>query len=136
MARNNHLDTPLVCAARAGHVDVFDYLIERAWDQHQSGHPQSPQEAAVSLLKARNSGGATVMHEAIRNGHVSILQRLMSRDSRLAALVDGQGVSPLYLAVVSNRADMVDILIRESSFFRWCEISGKLRGTRWTNCSA
>ena len=27
-ARNNLLDTPLICAARAGHVDVVDYLIQ------------------------------------------------------------------------------------------------------------
>ncbi|XP_066364960.1 ankyrin repeat-containing protein At5g02620-like [Miscanthus floridulus] len=37
----------------------------------------------------------------------------MSREASLAAVVDGQGVSPLYMVVVSNQADMVDILVTE-----------------------
>ncbi|KAJ1263031.1 hypothetical protein BS78_09G153300 [Paspalum vaginatum] len=101
-ARNNLLDTPLICAARAGHVDVADYLMQCAMDEQED-------------LRARNLDGETAMHEAVRNGHVLILQRLMSWDSGLAAVVDENGVSPLYLAVASNRADMVKILIGESS---------------------
>ncbi|KAF0903201.1 hypothetical protein E2562_025773 [Oryza meyeriana var. granulata] len=104
-ARNNQLDTPLICAARAGHVDVVDYLI-RASAMQEAQHP---------VMRAWNSGGATAMHEAVRNGYALVLQTLMSRDSGLVAMVDDKGVSLLYLAVVSNRADMVDILIRESS---------------------
>ncbi|RLM98882.1 protein ACCELERATED CELL DEATH 6-like [Panicum miliaceum] len=112
ISRNNLLDTPLICAARAGRVDVVNYFIK-----HEARHPQHVlEEVPVSpILKAWNSGGVTAMHEAIRNGHVSVLRKLVSRDSRLLAVVDGQGVSPLYLAVVSNQDDMVGILIRESS---------------------
>lgn len=101
-ARNNLCDTPLICAARAGHVDVANYLIECAIDGQED-------------LRARNLDGATAMHEAVRNGHVLILQRLMSKDSGLAAVEDERCVSPLYLAVASNRADMVKVLIGESS---------------------
>lgn len=103
-ARNNLLDTPLICAARAGHVDVVNHLIERA----------STQKETEYVLRAWNSSGATAVHEAVRNGYASVLGKLVSRDARLAVAVDGQGVSPLYMAVVSNRADMVDILISES----------------------
>jgi ankyrin repeat protein len=39
----------------------------------------------------------------------------MSKDSGLAAVEDERCVSPLYLAVASNRADMVKVLIGESS---------------------
>lgn len=56
--RNNLLNTPLICAARAGHVDVVRYLIGRA-----------SAARGETMLKARNSEGATAMHEAIRNGH-------------------------------------------------------------------
>lgn len=104
-ARNNLLDTPLICAARAGHGDVVDYLIEKALAE---------QEAEDPVLRAKNLDGATAMHEAVRNGHVVVLQKLMLKDSGLAAVVDGKGVSPLYSAAASHRADMVDILIRES----------------------
>jgi len=101
-ARNNMLDTPLICAARAGHVDVADYLMECAMIMNE-------QEG----LRARNLDGETAMHEAVRNGHLPILQGLMSRDRGLAAVVDENGVSPLYLAVASNRFDMVKVLIGE-----------------------
>ena len=98
-ARNNMLDTPLICAARAGHVDVADYLMECAIDEQD--------------LRARNLDGETAMHEAVRNGHLPVLQGLMARDRGLAAVVDENGVSPLYLAVASNRSDMVKVLIGE-----------------------
>ncbi|KAL6620288.1 hypothetical protein ACP70R_035427 [Stipagrostis hirtigluma subsp. patula] len=105
-SRNNQLDTPLICAARAGHADVVRYLIERALAEQEAGYP---------VLRAWNSAGATAMHEAVKNGHAPVLRKLMSADSRLAAMVDGKGVSPLYLAVVASRADMIEILVEESS---------------------
>ncbi|CAL4908338.1 unnamed protein product [Urochloa decumbens] len=103
--RNNLGDTALICAARAGHSDVADHLAERALDENEDGNP---------TLRATNSGGETAMHEAVRNGHVRVMEKLMARDRALAEVVDGNGVSPLYLAVASNQADMVGILIRES----------------------
>ncbi|CAN6337532.1 unnamed protein product [Urochloa humidicola] len=101
-ARNSMLDTPLICASRAGHVDVANYLMECSMDEQED-------------LRARNLDGETAMHEAVRNGHLLVLQGLMSKDSGLAEVVDENGVSPLYLAVASNRADIVKVLIGESS---------------------
>nr|BAD37865.1 ankyrin repeat protein-like [Oryza sativa Japonica Group]BAD37902.1 ankyrin repeat protein-like [Oryza sativa Japonica Group] len=74
-SRNNQLDTPLICAARAGHADVVDYLVRAA---------SAMQEPERSVLRAWNSGGATAMHEAVRNGYAPVLQKLMSSDSGLA----------------------------------------------------
>ncbi|CAN6360019.1 unnamed protein product [Urochloa humidicola] len=101
-ARNNMLDTPLICASRAGHVDVANHLMECSMEEQED-------------LRARNLDGETAMHEAVRNGHLLVLQGLMSKDSGLTEVVDKNGVSPLYLAVASNRADMVKVLIGESS---------------------
>jgi ankyrin repeat protein len=115
-AKNNRLSTPLICAARAGHVDVVRYLIDRA---------------AASMLKARNSEGTTAMHEAIRNGHNAVLETLMSADAGLAAVVDAKGFSPLYLAAALGRADMVEVLIRGSP--DGGQVSGVLRWTEWTD---
>ncbi|KAG0518263.1 hypothetical protein BDA96_09G160800 [Sorghum bicolor] len=117
-ARNNLRNTPLICAARAGHVDVVCYLIGHAlaapatmaaaaWDSGASSGEES-------MLRARNSEGATAMHEAIRNGHEPVLAKLMAADGGLAAVVDGKGFSPLYLAAALGRADMVDVLIAGS----------------------
>ncbi|KAF8719635.1 hypothetical protein HU200_024378 [Digitaria exilis] len=107
--RNNLRNTPLICAARAGHVDVVCYLIERAGLEAASVVVSSSDEG--SMLRARNSEGATAMHEAIRNGHGAVLEKLMLADCGLAAVVDGKGFSPLYLAAALGRADMVDVLI-------------------------
>ena len=62
-------------------------------------------------MTARNSEGATALHEAIRNGHEAVLEKLVSADGGLAAVVDGKGFSPLYLAAALGRADMVAVLI-------------------------
>lgn len=84
-SRNNQLDTPLICAARAGHADVVDYLVRAA---------SAMQEPERSVLRAWNSGGATAMHEAVRNGYAPVLQKLMSSDSGLATAVLGGCVQP------------------------------------------
>ncbi|KAL6841565.1 hypothetical protein ACP4OV_028708 [Aristida adscensionis] len=103
-ARNNLLNTPLICAARAGHAGVVAYLIE-----HDAAAAACAGEEP--MLRARNSEGATAMHEAIRNGHDAVLRMLMSADGGLAAVVDAKGFSPLYLAAALGRADMVGVLI-------------------------
>ncbi|XP_062180976.1 ankyrin repeat-containing protein At5g02620-like [Phragmites australis] len=108
-SRNNLRNTPLICAARAGHVDVVSYLIE-----HDAAEREGACVGEDSMLRARNSEGGTAMHEAIRNGHDAVLQKLMSADGGLAAVVDGKGFSPLYFAAALGREDMVDILIRGS----------------------
>ena len=108
-ARNNLRNTPLICAARAGHVGVVCYLIERA--PAAAGSEAGVSGDEDSMLRARNSEGATAMHEAIRNGHEAVLEKLVSADGGLAAVVDGKGFSPLYLAAALGRADMVAVLI-------------------------
>ncbi|TVU34511.1 hypothetical protein EJB05_16346, partial [Eragrostis curvula] len=107
-ARNNLLNTPLISAAKAGHADVVHYLIGRV---HAAAAAAMDGACGESVLRARNSEGATAMHEAIRNGHEDVLQALMSADPLLAAVVDSKGFSPLYLAAALGRGDMVDILI-------------------------
>jgi ankyrin repeat protein len=112
-ARNNLRNTPLISASRAGHVDVVCYLIDRALDPATAA---AVLEAGASgdeesVLRARNAEGTTAMHEAIRNGHEAVLEKLVSADGGLAAVVDGKGFSPLYLAAALGRTDMVAVLI-------------------------
>ncbi|PUZ65881.1 hypothetical protein GQ55_3G261100 [Panicum hallii var. hallii] len=127
MARNNLLDTPLICAARAGHVDVVNYFVK-----HVARYPHHVlEEVPVSpILKAWNSGGATAMHEAIRNGHVSVLQKLVSRDSRLLAVVDGQGPdgqTALHAALYANNAQEMceSLLLWEPTLAEKADGSGR-----------
>ncbi|EAY98129.1 hypothetical protein OsI_20047 [Oryza sativa Indica Group] len=104
-ARNNYFDTPLICAARAGHDNVVAHFIRLAAAEH---------EANEALLGARNSDGASAMHEAVSNGHFAVLETLLLEEAWLGSTVNARGVSPLYLAVLSGRADMVQLLIEQS----------------------
>ncbi|KAL6620315.1 hypothetical protein ACP70R_035454 [Stipagrostis hirtigluma subsp. patula] len=108
-ARNNLLNTPLICAARGGHAGVVGYLIDH--DAAAAAREGASVVDEEPILRARNWEGATAMHEAIRNGHVAVLRVLVSADGGLAAVVDAKGFSPLYLAAALGRADMVDVLI-------------------------
>jgi ankyrin repeat protein len=54
------------------------------------------------------------MHEAVSNGHFAVLETLLLEEAWLGSTVNARGVSPLYLAVLSGRADMVQLLIEQS----------------------
>uniref|UniRef100_A0A0D9WGS9 PGG domain-containing protein n=1 Tax=Leersia perrieri TaxID=77586 RepID=A0A0D9WGS9_9ORYZ len=104
-AMSNYFDTPLICAARAGHDDVVSHLISLVSTENKLDE---------ALLRASNADGATAMHEAVSNGHFTVLKTLVLTEASLGATVNARGVSPLYLAVLSGRADMVNLLIEQS----------------------
>uniref|UniRef100_I1QE53 Uncharacterized protein n=1 Tax=Oryza glaberrima TaxID=4538 RepID=I1QE53_ORYGL len=81
--RNRSLDTPLHCASKAGHRDVAACLL-RVMDQ--------------ATPRSRNLTGATALHEAVRHGHVEVVDLLMTTDPWLASVTTNGGVSPLYMA--------------------------------------
>ena len=96
--RNRSLDTPLHCASKAGHRDVAACLL-RVMDQ--------------ATPRSRNLTGATALHEAVRHGHVEVVDLLMTTDPWLASVTTNGGVSPLYMAV-SHSVQMVQALLRPS----------------------
>ncbi|KAK3165148.1 hypothetical protein QOZ80_1AG0029520 [Eleusine coracana subsp. coracana] len=104
--RNRSLETPLHCAAKAGHRDVAACLLSR---MRRSG---ADSEAA---LQARNRPlGATALYEAVRNGHAETVALLAAEVPELAAMTTDDGVSPLYLAAMtSSSLEMVRALLRQ-----------------------
>ncbi|XP_073004729.1 protein ACCELERATED CELL DEATH 6-like isoform X4 [Typha latifolia] len=80
VARNVMLETPLHCAARAGHHQVVSSIVSFTRDSNGIG--------VDTALRARNRDGRTALHEAAQNGHVDVAVELMSADPGLADMVD------------------------------------------------
>ncbi|KAL6870808.1 hypothetical protein ACP4OV_014656 [Aristida adscensionis] len=93
--RNSALDTPLHCAARAGHDKAVAVLIQLARDSGES------------FLGCRNEARDTALHLAARSGHGAAVEALISAAPAAAAEVNNAGVSPLYLAVASRSVPTV-----------------------------
>ncbi|XP_037435672.1 ankyrin repeat-containing protein At2g01680-like [Triticum dicoccoides] len=90
-AQNSALDTPLQCAARAGHCKAVSALVQLALDYGDE-----------SALWCKNAAGDTALHLAARLGHGVAVEAMVSAASGLASEVNHAGVSPLYLAVMSR----------------------------------
>ncbi|KAL5197238.1 hypothetical protein ABZP36_000750 [Zizania latifolia] len=104
--RNKCLDTPLHCAAKAGHRDVAAHLLRK---MRAGGGVE--EEAA---LRAENQLGATALYEAVRHNHTEVVDLFMAEAPELAAVTSGDGVSPLYLAAATGSVRMVAALLRPS----------------------
>ncbi|RCV23918.1 hypothetical protein SETIT_5G043400v2 [Setaria italica] len=94
--RNSALDTPLHCAARAGHVSAVTILAQVARDCGES-----------TLLGWKNEAGDTALHLAARHGHGAAVEVLVSEAAESAAELNNAGVSALYLAVISRSEQAV-----------------------------
>ncbi|KAJ4760805.1 Ankyrin repeat protein family-like protein [Rhynchospora pubera] len=105
MACNKLKETPLHCAAKAQNFVMVSLLISFAKHEHQVGE--------ISLLTARNVHGETALHEAVRGGHRDIVNKLILSEPSLLGIVDTEGVSPLYLATMTNDLEIVQIHTRE-----------------------
>ncbi|KAF7074050.1 hypothetical protein CFC21_078961 [Triticum aestivum] len=95
-AQNSALDTPLHCAARAGHCKAVSVLVQLAMDYGDE-----------STLWCKNAAGDTALHLAARLGHGVAVEAMVSAASGLASEVNDAGVSPLYLAVMSRSVPAV-----------------------------
>ena len=94
--RNSALDTPLHCAARAGHARAVAVLVQLA------------QDCGESILGCKNEAGDTALHLAARHGHGAAVEILVSVAAEPAAAeLNNVGVSPLYLAVMSGSIQAV-----------------------------
>jgi ankyrin repeat protein len=102
MARNKFKETPLHCAVKAENYKMVFALISFAEDENQ----------VEEILTARNMHGETALHEAVRVGHRNVVNKLIQSESSLTGIVDMDGVSPLYLATMTNGFQLVKIFTR------------------------
>uniref|UniRef100_I1QY95 Uncharacterized protein n=3 Tax=Oryza glaberrima TaxID=4538 RepID=I1QY95_ORYGL len=84
--RNSALDTPLHCAARAGHAGTVTILVNLT------------QDCEENILGCQNTAGDTALHLAARHGHGATVEALVAARAKATEL-NKAGVSPLYLAV-------------------------------------
>ncbi|KAF3442506.1 hypothetical protein FNV43_RR16422 [Rhamnella rubrinervis] len=95
LQQNKKQDTPLHIAARLGHADLSSFLISRTNTYAKDcelGINKYPFRQVNSLLN-------TALHEAVRNGHHSIVKLLIEQDQNLTSLTNEAGESPLFLAI-------------------------------------
>lgn len=99
---NSKSETVLHSAARAGHQKMVSLLIRVAQERGQG---------APALLSWKNNEGNTALHMAAQHGHHAVVQVLMVAAPALSGAVNNAGMSPLYLAVMSQSVDAVKALI-------------------------
>nr|CAD1831060.1 unnamed protein product [Ananas comosus var. bracteatus] len=102
-ARNAALETPLHCSARAGADRIVSLFISEA------------RRCEEAVLRAMDREGKTALHAAVEGGRAAVARVLVSADPGLAAIVDDNGVSPLYAGVLSKSIEIVQILIESES---------------------
>uniref|UniRef100_A0A0E0LZ85 PGG domain-containing protein n=1 Tax=Oryza punctata TaxID=4537 RepID=A0A0E0LZ85_ORYPU len=99
-------DTPLHSAAAAGNLAMVRKLIELS-----KGADGSATAATAAMLRSGNKSGETALHAAIRfDDSVDMVRELLEEDPELVCVprgAGGTGTSPLYLAVLLGRTQIV-----------------------------
>ncbi|XP_040384462.1 ankyrin-1-like [Oryza brachyantha] len=97
-------DTPLHCAARMGLAGAVGAIARLARDNVE-------EHRLRELLRSRNVDGDTALHLAARHGRGKAVEQLMKVAPETASEVNGAGVSPLYLAVMSRSVRAVSAIL-------------------------
>ncbi|XP_060675538.1 ankyrin repeat-containing protein NPR4-like [Ziziphus jujuba] len=89
--QNNEGNTPLHIASKLGHLETVRILVEMA--------RKTDVEQNKRLLTMQNNEKDTALHEAVRHNHLEVVKLLIEEDPDLASIVNGEGDSPLFMAV-------------------------------------
>ncbi|CAL9211480.1 unnamed protein product, partial [Musa hybrid cultivar] len=105
---NSKGDTPMHCAAAAGHVAIVDFFVV-----HRVFSFDDPVFSQVyGVLWMTNDAGNTALHEATRNGHRAVVQLLMLAAPDLADVENATGVSALYMAAERGSVEIAKELLK------------------------
>uniref|UniRef100_A0A0E0F5B8 PGG domain-containing protein n=1 Tax=Oryza meridionalis TaxID=40149 RepID=A0A0E0F5B8_9ORYZ len=97
-------NTPLHCAARAGHAGAVRDIVRLA-------RANVEEDRLRAMLRGMNATGDTALHLAARHGHGEAVEELMEVAPETALELNGGGVSPLYLAVMSRSVRAVRAIL-------------------------
>nr|XP_029116969.1 ankyrin repeat-containing protein P16F5.05c-like [Elaeis guineensis] len=112
--QNSKGDTPVHCAARAGHHAIVTTFVLPPIVDDELGE----ENVLFRLLRARNRVGNTALHEAALNGHQAVAQTIMFIDPDSAAVVNQAGVSPLYMAAPNGQTALHAAVLRSYGMLR------------------
>ncbi|GFZ05686.1 ankyrin repeat family protein [Actinidia rufa] len=125
-SKNMKGDTPLHVAARAGHLNTVATLIRFAEDSPSCATSASYVVREIAdvcpdiLLRSRNNGGNTPLHEAMLNYHEYLVDYLVRMDRKVSLFGNNvvsycenkEGKSPFYLAVESGKKATVESMLQ------------------------
>jgi uncharacterized protein len=90
--------TPLRCAADAGHTDVTKMLIEHGAD-----------------VNARGRRGYIALHRAVEKGHTETARLLLEHGADVNAVTQSMGFTPLHRAVAGRHVGTARLLLEHGA---------------------
>ena len=110
---NLNEDTPLHLAARQGHLEVVEALINAA--REPTLDIETGPGPHKVMLRMENKGKDTALHEAVRYWHYGVMELLIEEDPDFIYGANDSGITPLYMAVEGGFAHYVKLIIEKSS---------------------
>ncbi|KAK3206479.1 hypothetical protein Dsin_020525 [Dipteronia sinensis] len=94
---NKKGETLLHMAARHGHADVAEYLLQECKKPYQNDQELAI-KATRQMLQMINEAKDTALHEAVRYNHLDVVKVLTVEDRELPYDANNAGETPLFLA--------------------------------------
>ncbi|KAL6283866.1 hypothetical protein ACE6H2_014795 [Prunus campanulata] len=107
-------DTPLHVAARVGCFSIFNDLVREILSMSQEDF-RNANDGTFETLRMGNKGKNTVLHEAVRNGHIKLVEFLLTMDPKLASIENDAGESPLYLAAREGMFEILNQILKSTA---------------------
>ncbi|CAK7338358.1 unnamed protein product [Dovyalis caffra] len=107
---NSNGDSPLHVAARCGHFSIVDFLVKEVVSAKRRS-TQNEKTGKFDVLRQGNKDNNTILHEAVMNGNISVVQLLLRVDPELARFENYAGESPLFLASREGKKDILDQIL-------------------------
>ncbi|KAJ8755738.1 hypothetical protein K2173_024282 [Erythroxylum novogranatense] len=115
---NDKKEIPLHIAARHGHSDVVETLLEWCRKEHENDLEKG-NGAVRDMLGMKNKANDTALHEAVRYNHIDVVKALTKENYNISYEANLEGESPLYLAVERGYVAVIDALLKVSPSSSW-----------------
>lgn len=105
-------ETPLHLAAREGHLEAVEALIDAAKVLPADVETLSGGRDK-EMIRMADKEGDTALHEAVRYGHEDVVSKLLKADPEFVYGANASGGTPLYMAAERGLTGLVKTLIRD-----------------------
>ncbi len=133
-------ETPLICAAKAGYLNVVKSLISRRVNLNIADRSEKTaiywavkgrySQVVIALLDAKATvtiveGRDQIIHAAVRSGNVKVVETLLENNPKLLEQPDANGNTPLSLATLEGHLPIVRCLVKKGASLNVANIFGK-----------